>query len=407
MTKFKILFALLTLLIAFYYPSIKSAYDHYISLPYLNVSAASIALNSGFVNDAGIEREIIKSWKSLINLPARMTTANHEKKLKVLIGLNTNVDLILSGTDLFKAMNIDTKSRPQPHEHIASLNDFKESFMYYFKKGSAAERSFKTLGDFEAVLAASESLKNKEWFIGGNAGLMAQGISQRFADACEIILVGPVGPKLKDLLHPSVKVPSDCATESDEVHLILEYHAKESFEGSVSPQANRFIVSHDIYNSKMEMLSEFFNFTREFEPDIAILSGLHLLESQSFEFRNEKLEMVKNSLSNVKPDCIIHLELASFGDKSLMKMILDKNILPEINSLGLNEQELLFISHASENAPHSNYFTEINGQPDLTKVIDIMEWILNKFGADSTQDSSASKFTKNQTKSPKKNNICS
>ena len=48
--------------------------------------------------------------------------------------------------------------------------------------------------------------------------------------------------------------------------------------------------------------------------------------------------------------------------------------------MGLNEQELLFLSHSYETAPHSNYFLEINDQPDLIKVIDIMEWILIKYG---------------------------
>ena len=50
------------------------------------------------------------------------------------------------------------------------------------------------------------------------------------------------------------------------------------------------------------------------------------------------------------------------------------------------------MSHSYENAPHSKYFLEINTQPDLTKVIDIMEFILNKFGQSS--DLPHSKFTR-------------
>ena len=55
-------------------------------------------------------------------------------------------------------------------------------------------------------------------------------------------------------------------------------------------------------------------------------------------------------------------------------------MLQEINSLGLNEQELLFLAYSYENSPHSNYFLEMDGQPELLKVVDILEWILNKFG---------------------------
>ena len=123
-----------------------------------------------------------------------------------------------------------------------------------------------------------------KWFIGGNAALMAQGISQRFSN-CDIMLVGPVGPKLKDLLNSNIRIPQTCRTDKDEVHLILEYAAKEEFESIEAPNANRYIISHDIYNSRMQMLEEFFNLTNEFKPDIMILSGLHLLESQSQEFR--------------------------------------------------------------------------------------------------------------------------
>ena len=115
---------------------------------------------------------------------------------------------------------------------------------------------------------------------------MAQGISQRFGESSQILLIGPVGPKLKELLSPDIKIPPKCLTPNDEVHLILEYNAKEIFEGGVhAPHANRFIISHDVYNSRMEMLDDFFNITNDFQPDITILSGLHLLESQSPAFR--------------------------------------------------------------------------------------------------------------------------
>ena len=60
----------------------------------------------------------------------------------------------------------------------------------------------------------------------------------------------------------------------------MEYQANEVYEDIQSPAANRFIVSHDIFNSRMEMLSEFFKITKSYQPDIIIFSGLHLLESQ-------------------------------------------------------------------------------------------------------------------------------
>jgi ADP-dependent glucokinase len=55
--------------------------------------------------------------------------------------------------------------------------------------------------------------------------------------------------------------------------------------------------------------------------------------------------------------------------------------LQNIDSLGLNEQELLFLAQTSEQAPHSNYYHEIHGQPELYKIVDILEWLLVKFGS--------------------------
>ena len=135
-------------------------------------------------------------------------------------------------------------------------------------------------------------------------------------------MIGPVGPTLKTLLNKNIIIPNEI--EKDEIHLILEYGANEIFEGIESPTANRFIVSHDIYNSEMKMMDEFFEVISKYNPDLVILSGLHLLESQSADVRFKKLESLKPHLTkNHETKNVIHLELASIGDKTLMKGILD------------------------------------------------------------------------------------
>lgn len=101
----------------------------------------------------------------------------------------------------------------------------------------------------------------------------------------KVILIGPIGPKLKELLNPKIKIPNEVLIEKDEVHLILEYDSNQEWNELKSPQSNRFIVSHDIYNSKMEMLDLFFNLTNLYDPNVIILAGFHLIESQSEQFR--------------------------------------------------------------------------------------------------------------------------
>ena len=96
--------------------------------------------------------------------------------------VNTNVDLILSGTDLFKALDIKEEGEVKNCQNIGNLGEFKACFKYFFKKGSAAERSFRAPDDFDTVITATQELANKKHFIGGNAGLMAESISNIFVD---------------------------------------------------------------------------------------------------------------------------------------------------------------------------------------------------------------------------------
>lgn len=215
---------------------------------------------------------------------------------------------------------------------------------------------------------------------------MAQGITQRFGNT-DVLLVGPVGPRLKQLLDKRVRVDEASLIDKDEIHLILEYGLGDKYEKWYAPQANRFIVSHDWYNSRMEMLDQFFEITQSHQPDIIVLSGLHLLESKDEQFRVAKLQRLASLLArNTNKAVMTHLELASIGDKSLMVDILNERIVERVNSLGLNEQELLFLAHSSqsESTPHSDYYTELDGQPELYKVVDITQWLLNTFGASET-----------------------
>ncbi len=74
--------------------------------------------------------------------------------------MNTNVDLILNGPDLFRELKIDSNDS-RNCQQITSLADFKECFRHFFQKGSAAERSFREQKDFDSVIEATQSLKKQ------------------------------------------------------------------------------------------------------------------------------------------------------------------------------------------------------------------------------------------------------
>ena len=62
-------------------------------------------------------------------------------------------------------------------------------------------------------------------------------------------------------------------------------------------------------------------------------------------------------------------------------------IIPYVNSLGLNEQEISFSSHVL-NGPHSEDFLTRHGQPEIHKISDMMLWLLQNYGYSKTNPSS-------------------
>lgn len=61
-----------------------------------------------------------------------------------------------------------------------------------------------------------------------------------------------------------------------------------------APNANRFIFSHDLSNGALNMLEVFVSSLEEFQPDLVVLSGLHMMEGQSKEMRHRRLMEVRH-----------------------------------------------------------------------------------------------------------------
>ncbi|EGC31620.1 hypothetical protein DICPUDRAFT_50094 [Dictyostelium purpureum] len=269
----------------------------------------------------------------------------------VAVGYNTNLDLVVDAIELLEKLKL--KPQPlhhQPKEVISSLSDFEAIFSYYFKSGSAAERYIQDEETFESILAAALASSSKQFYTGGNAGIMANRLVN---DNCNVYLGGIIGKKLKQLISPKVNIigyESEKGEEFDEVHLILEYGKKSVWGEHRAPRANRFIISRDNTNSNL-LTMESFHSIIEKKPDLILLSGLHLLTDEAQERRVE--DMVKlladipyNSdpihFLNPSLNMPIHLELASIASSKYISLLVNK-IVPFVDSIGLNEQELGFI----------------------------------------------------------------
>ena len=65
-------------------------------------------------------------------------------------------------SELLKEINIKSAVEPINHKSLSNLEHFKECFVYFFRKGSAAERSFQYIEDFETLLAPIPKLKKQQ-----------------------------------------------------------------------------------------------------------------------------------------------------------------------------------------------------------------------------------------------------
>ncbi|XP_059768788.1 ADP-dependent glucokinase isoform X3 [Balaenoptera ricei] len=293
------------------------------------------------------EGRLSAAWDALIVRPAR-------RWRRVAVGVNACVDVVLSGVKLLQALGLNP-GNGKDHTELRSRNDLEEAFVHFMGKGAAAERFFSDKETFHNI---------------------AQ-IASEFPGA-QILLCGPVGPKLHELLDDNVFVPPESLQEVDEFHLILEYQAGEEWGQLKAPHANRFIFSHDLSNGAMNMLEVFVSSLEEFQPDLVVLSGLHMMEGQSKEFQRKRLLEVMTSISDIPTGIPVHLELASMTNRELMSSIVHQQVFSAVTSLGLNEQELLFLSQ-SASGPHSS-LSSWTGVPDVGVVSDILFWILKEHG---------------------------
>ena len=189
------------------------------------------------------------------------------------------------------------------------------------------------------------------------------------------MLVAPIGSRLKSYLHPRIITPPEDTSVKEEVHVILEYPKGEKWGEVTATCANRVIISNDIANSELQPLEVFQQAVSTFQPDLVIFSGAHMLESQPrkyWETRTNDLVAVLQSIPRYSP---VHLEMATVGDHSFVKYLANR-VFPHVDSIGLNEQELLILAK-SEDAEFN--FTAISTKPSIPHAADLVHWMYSKY----------------------------
>lgn len=75
--------------------------------------------------------------------------------------INSNVDLIVPGVELLLKLNI-TPGNDINHHQLFTLDHLQETFSYFFKKGSAAERAFMAAELYRKIVSEAENLSNPQ-----------------------------------------------------------------------------------------------------------------------------------------------------------------------------------------------------------------------------------------------------
>ncbi|KAL0478164.1 ADP-dependent glucokinase [Acrasis kona] len=315
--------------------------------------------------------------RALIKL--RNDQAAKKEILRVAIGYNSNVDLILPAIDLMNQMLKENTEYKVPNveengdvTRIDTFDDLARSFGFFFSKGSGAERFVYDKTVFTQIVSAgtSEALINKSFFhIGGNAALMGVKFSK---ENWSVLLSGAIGPKMRELLSPYTNIDFSNQDAHDEFHVIMEYSKDSKWNGQSPPRANRFIVTRDESNAGFASLNAFHEKLEAFKPHLLVLSGFHLLDGVKEEhYRRERLQAVANRIRESKINIssslkIVHVELASMGNQNIYDEI-SNIIFPVTDSLGLNEQELSTLYKVLTSSPSRSSHDQLYSISDISK----------------------------------------
>ena len=116
----------------------------------------------------------------------------------------------------------------------------------------------------------------------------------------------------------------------------MEYQVGDTWGGSVAPVATRFITSHDQANSKVVPLEGFFESIAQYDPDLIVFSGLHMLDGQAETVVEDRINALLEELEGVPHHLAVHLELASMASAHLVRSIVEEVSGSDIFAQGLN-----------------------------------------------------------------------
>ena len=124
-----------------------------------------------------------------------------------------------------------------------------------------------------------------------------------------------------------------------------------------------------------------------YRPSLVVFTGVHMLDGQSMDFWKQRLLDIREFLKTVPSTVPIHLELATVGNLQFLPHLAEE-LFPYINSLGLNEQELLSLAKSMK---ADFNFAKIGPKPSIPNTSDLLHWLYSTYGVEYRNNSRLSR----------------
>lgn len=338
------------------------------SFPIITLLSIAVLTSAYFANKYYKDRLRERLDGTLESLLTVERSVHINPNARVAIGYGSCLDIVAPASHLI-TLHHSPPLDPSHHGIINTQQELLESFAFYYKFGAAAEYVLFTLllfiisnicfhfsyrrfvankTIFEGLVQSAASSPQYRESIGGNAPVMA---SRFVKEGLRHILLGSHDSEYMSRYLPegitvsgTGKNAGDQGSSPRDVHLLIEYAAGETWGSLVAPRANRFIVHSDSSNPFISSLEQFHSMLPNFRPDLVIVSGLQMLDNFPFKDNEgiQRIDQLAKQLQVLKealPSAMIHFEMASFTQENLFKELV-KSVIPQADSLGMNEQEL-------------------------------------------------------------------
>ncbi|XP_013136312.1 PREDICTED: ADP-dependent glucokinase [Papilio polytes] len=320
-------------------------------------------------NDIGDERlSPVKNHLLFLESENKVGVGNSQPK--VALGYGACHDLFVNATSLLDYR--DLKGSPEHFNEISNKEEFIKSFTYFFKHGAAAERFMSNSKLYDDLVEQALKLPDTRWAIGGNAPLMAK---RFFLEGWKVLFGAKMSKKLKTYIPEEILIVGDNENEEvkDDIHMILEYKADAMFGKYKAPRANRYIMHNDENNPLLSSLEKVGEHLPNFKPNLLVISGLQMMDNFPFkqdgrDLRAERLDLVKEQILSQPLNTLAHFEMASYVDLELLQHLTTK-VLPFVDSVGMNEQELSNLNSVLE---HGRVVVVADSNPRVATALDQM-----------------------------------